>query len=384
MTVVLLICVGILAVAALLLVVRISLGPTMLDRVVALDVLVAVMICGLALEAAVNRHTTTLPILRRALPARFRRLGQHRAVHPRQRRRRGGAVMSWTDVADVVAAACSAARRAADADRRDRHPAASPTCSAGCTRPPSRRCSACCWSWSGSGSGCATRARSGCSRWSRLFQLVTTPIASHMVGRASFRAGQVREDLLVVDELSDVLPGDERGPCHRKRCRMVVGHVELERVQGRPRGVHRGGCLVRKAHPRGAVVVGYNGKDHSRAALAWGAQEAARRDAPLLVLFAANYPGMTVEPGPGLFHREPGALEAAEEVTARGVAEAARGPPAPAGRRRHRGDEPHPGASSRQATGPRWSSWAAAATAGSSGRCSAPSRSPSRRGPGAR
>ena len=38
-------------------------GSTMLDRVVALDVLVAVMICGLALEAAVHRHTTTLPVL---------------------------------------------------------------------------------------------------------------------------------------------------------------------------------------------------------------------------------------------------------------------------------------------------------------------------------
>ncbi len=35
----------------------------MLDRVVALDVLVAVVICGLALEAAVRQHTTTLPIL---------------------------------------------------------------------------------------------------------------------------------------------------------------------------------------------------------------------------------------------------------------------------------------------------------------------------------
>jgi multicomponent Na+:H+ antiporter subunit F len=63
MTVVLAVCVGFLAVAALLLVVRIALGPTMLDRVVALDVLVAVVICGLGLEAAVNQHTTTLPIL---------------------------------------------------------------------------------------------------------------------------------------------------------------------------------------------------------------------------------------------------------------------------------------------------------------------------------
>ena len=42
-----------------------------------------------------------------------------------------------------------------------------------------------------------------------MFQLVTSPIASHMVGRASFRAGQVRRDLLVVDELSDLLPSQE-------------------------------------------------------------------------------------------------------------------------------------------------------------------------------
>lgn len=63
MEVVLVLCVAVLAVAAALLVVRVSWGPTMLDRVVALDVLVAVIICGLALEAAVHRHTTTLPIL---------------------------------------------------------------------------------------------------------------------------------------------------------------------------------------------------------------------------------------------------------------------------------------------------------------------------------
>jgi multicomponent Na+:H+ antiporter subunit G len=45
-----------------------------------------------------------------------------------------------------------------------------------------------------------------------LFQLVTSPIASHMVGRASFRAGQVRRDLLVVDELSEVLRRAEQPP----------------------------------------------------------------------------------------------------------------------------------------------------------------------------
>jgi len=63
MSTVLAICVAMLGVAALLLVIRIARGPTMLDRVVALDVLVSVVICGLALEAAVNRHATTLPIL---------------------------------------------------------------------------------------------------------------------------------------------------------------------------------------------------------------------------------------------------------------------------------------------------------------------------------
>lgn len=63
MTVVLVICATCLGAAALLLLARISMGPTMLDRVVALDVLVAVVICGLALEAAIQQHTTTLPIL---------------------------------------------------------------------------------------------------------------------------------------------------------------------------------------------------------------------------------------------------------------------------------------------------------------------------------
>jgi len=48
-----------------------------------------------------------------------------------------------------------------------------------------------------------------------LFQLATAPIASHMVGRSAFRAGQVRRDLLVVDELTDALTGAE-GPGDRR------------------------------------------------------------------------------------------------------------------------------------------------------------------------
>jgi multicomponent Na+:H+ antiporter subunit F len=63
MTVVLLICAALLALAAVLLVVRITVGPTVLDRTIALDVLLAVGVCAIALEAAYQRHTHTLPIL---------------------------------------------------------------------------------------------------------------------------------------------------------------------------------------------------------------------------------------------------------------------------------------------------------------------------------
>jgi nucleotide-binding universal stress UspA family protein len=74
--------------------------------------------------------------------------------------------------------------------------------------------------------------------------------------------------------------------------------------------------------PERPIVVGYDGKDHSRDALLWAAAEAARRDAPLLVVHAANYPGMKPHPGPGALEPEPGALAADQEVTVRGVSEA--------------------------------------------------------------
>ncbi|WP_028655101.1 monovalent cation/H+ antiporter complex subunit F [Nocardioides sp. J54] len=56
-------CVVVLAVAALLLTARITIGPTTLDRIIAMDALIAVLICGLALDAAVRRSTDTIPIL---------------------------------------------------------------------------------------------------------------------------------------------------------------------------------------------------------------------------------------------------------------------------------------------------------------------------------
>jgi nucleotide-binding universal stress UspA family protein len=43
---------------------------------------------------------------------------------------------------------------------------------------------------------------------------------------------------------------------------------------------------------------------------------------PLVVMNAVNYPGMTLGPAPGLLDPSPRGLEADEEVTAGGVAEA--------------------------------------------------------------
>lgn len=36
-----------------------------------------------------------------------------------------------------------------------------------------------------------------------VFQLLTAPVAAHMVGRAGYRTGKVRNDLLVLDELTE-------------------------------------------------------------------------------------------------------------------------------------------------------------------------------------
>lgn len=51
------------AASALCAVYRILVGPTLLDRVVASDVLVATAMCALGAEMAINRHTDTLPVM---------------------------------------------------------------------------------------------------------------------------------------------------------------------------------------------------------------------------------------------------------------------------------------------------------------------------------
>ena len=51
---------GIGAIAA---VVRVIRGPSILDRALATDVLLAIAMCGLGAEMAINRHTDTLVVL---------------------------------------------------------------------------------------------------------------------------------------------------------------------------------------------------------------------------------------------------------------------------------------------------------------------------------
>ncbi|MFK5688169.1 monovalent cation/H+ antiporter complex subunit F [Ornithinimicrobium sp. LYQ92] len=54
---------GLLAVSATLTLVRITIGPSVLDRVVATDVLVSIVICALGAYAALSDAWTTLPLL---------------------------------------------------------------------------------------------------------------------------------------------------------------------------------------------------------------------------------------------------------------------------------------------------------------------------------
>ncbi|MDO5627740.1 MAG: monovalent cation/H+ antiporter complex subunit F [Mobilicoccus sp.] len=52
-----------LTVAVLLATLRMIKGPSAVDRAVAQEVFVATLVCALGIEAALNRHNTTVPIL---------------------------------------------------------------------------------------------------------------------------------------------------------------------------------------------------------------------------------------------------------------------------------------------------------------------------------
>jgi multicomponent Na+:H+ antiporter subunit F len=63
MTVVVIICGVLLAVAAALALIRAERGPSMLDRTVALDIVVTVVVAAVAVYASVERRTDVVPIL---------------------------------------------------------------------------------------------------------------------------------------------------------------------------------------------------------------------------------------------------------------------------------------------------------------------------------
>ena len=63
MQTVILIAGALLSIAAACDVWRIIKGPTVLDRVVATDMLLGTLMCGLGVDMIVNQHTDTLPVL---------------------------------------------------------------------------------------------------------------------------------------------------------------------------------------------------------------------------------------------------------------------------------------------------------------------------------
>lgn len=63
MTVLLWIVYALFGIAAVLTVVRIILGPSILDRAIASDVLLTEVMCVLGADMVINHHTDTLPVL---------------------------------------------------------------------------------------------------------------------------------------------------------------------------------------------------------------------------------------------------------------------------------------------------------------------------------
>jgi multicomponent Na+:H+ antiporter subunit F len=63
MTVVAVTVTALLAAATVLVLTRLVRGPSTLDRIVAVDVLLAIVICAIATEAAYTRDATALPLL---------------------------------------------------------------------------------------------------------------------------------------------------------------------------------------------------------------------------------------------------------------------------------------------------------------------------------
>lgn len=80
---------------------------------------------------------------------------------------------------------------------------------------------------------------------------------------------------------------------------------------------------VRARVAEGSVVVAFDGSGTSRAALQWAARTASALRTSLAVVHTAYLPGIRPSSGRPLLHLEPGALDAVEELTAEGAADAA-------------------------------------------------------------
>ncbi|WP_100812586.1 monovalent cation/H+ antiporter complex subunit F [Microbacterium sp. BR1] len=63
MNVLVVIILAVFAIAALLALIRIVIGPSILDRVVASDVLLTEIMCILGADMVINHHTRSLPVL---------------------------------------------------------------------------------------------------------------------------------------------------------------------------------------------------------------------------------------------------------------------------------------------------------------------------------
>lgn len=63
MTIILAIAAGMLVIAAGLTITQLVRGPGPVDRVVSTDVLIAIVVCSLGIEAAFNRHSFTVPVM---------------------------------------------------------------------------------------------------------------------------------------------------------------------------------------------------------------------------------------------------------------------------------------------------------------------------------
>lgn len=63
MTAVVVLATALVAIAAVLAVIRLERGPSMLDRTLALDILTSAILVGVAIEAAWNRRTDSIPLL---------------------------------------------------------------------------------------------------------------------------------------------------------------------------------------------------------------------------------------------------------------------------------------------------------------------------------